>query len=107
LDFPKDDNTFLEVIARSDPQGEPYIISNNDILFHRKSRQYNVTVSDIALDELKAASAASGLVKSVRQAFQLATSVSPLLALVPKKYNAKSVNFKREALVAVSCQSLT
>jgi hypothetical protein len=61
-----------------------------------------VTIESSALEELKMASSATGLVKSVRQAFHLATSISPLLALVPKKYNAKSVVYKREALVAVS-----
>jgi hypothetical protein len=73
-----------------------------DIFLDRKSRTLGVQLSTTALEELKVASTASGLVKSVRQAFYLATSVSPLLALIPKKYNAKSVVFKKEALVAVS-----
>src|SRR3981189_2314867 len=57
LDFPKDDKTFLDIIARCvDLYKEKSTIIINHILFHRKSRQYNVLVSDVALEDLKAAS---------------------------------------------------
>lgn len=54
------------------------------------------------VDELRQSTTSTHLVRAVRQSFYLATSISPLLALIPKKYSSESISFRKEALVAVS-----
>ena len=78
---------------------ETSILDYHEIL--SKSRHYGMTISQTALDVLQTASTSTGIVKSVQMAFHLATSISPLVALLPNKHNAKSVAFRKEALVAV------
>jgi hypothetical protein len=60
-------------------------------------------MSPESLDELMDASTGeNSIVKAVRQAFYIATSISPLLMLVPKKYHAARNTIRKDALVAVS-----
>ena len=55
------------------------------------------------LDELMDASTGeNSIVKAVRQAFYIATSISPLLMLVPIKYHAVRNTIRKDALIAVS-----
>jgi hypothetical protein len=55
---------------------------------------------DLSSELLAAIENSSLFLKSVRQCFYLATAVSPLLMLMPKKYHVES--FRKEALIAVS-----
>lgn len=60
-------------------------------------------MSPESLDELmNASNGDNSIVKGVRNAFYVATSISPLLMLVPKKYHAVRNTFRKDALVAVS-----
>lgn len=69
----------------------------------RKSSTFGITIPQEALGELKNASSPElSIVKGVRQAFYIATAISPLLMLVPKKYHALRQTIRKDALVAVS-----
>lgn len=60
-------------------------------------------MSPESLDELmNASNGDNSIVKGVRNAFYVATSISPLLMLVPKKYHSVRNTFRKDALVAVS-----
>jgi hypothetical protein len=61
-----------------------------------------VSINDDIVSELQDASKGADIVRAVRQSFYLATSISPLLALIPRKYHAHSIAYKKEALIAVS-----
>jgi hypothetical protein len=82
VEFPKDEASFLEAIAV-------------------RSQQLGVTLTHEAMGQLKEAMG-TNILRAVGGCFMLATSVSPLLMLIPKKYHAKGIAFRRDALVAVS-----
>ena len=69
----------------------------------RKLSKFGIFIPHEALEELKSASSPEmSIVKGMRQAFYIATSISSLLMLVPKKYHALWQTIQKDTLVAVS-----
>jgi hypothetical protein len=81
---------------------EPLPVLTHVSVSASKSEKFQVTIPQDILDELRAISGSLNIVRSVRQAFYVSTSISPLAMLVPKKYHSATNSIRKEALVAVS-----
>jgi hypothetical protein len=82
VEFPKDEQSFLEAIIT-------------------RSKNMGVNLTQEAIRQLQEV-VGTNILRAVARCFMLATSVSPLLMLIPKKYHAEGVAFRRDALLAVS-----
>jgi hypothetical protein len=104
VDLPKDDKEFFQLISSYVSSVHVLASTHSDMCnLCRKSSKFGIAVSPEAMQELLNASGGEvSIVKAVRQAFYIATSISPLLMLVPKKYHALRQTIRKDALVAVS-----